>query len=182
MKGGKTPMENKEIITWQDQKASERFRMISPLLDDGLDPAKRSQLRTRIAESNDVSERTLYRLEAAWRKDGFKGLRPMNRTMRRSQKLPANFDAIVGQAIHLKKEVPTRSVARIILILELEGWVAPGVLKRSTLQLPLQGGAWRQADEALYRGKERHFQTLLQAAPHDAHSMRYQVRSETSHR
>ena len=127
-------MENKETITWQDQKASERFRMISPLLDDGLDPAKRSQLRTRIAESNDVSERTLYRLEAAWRKGGFKGLRPMNRTMRRSQKLPANFDAIVGQAIHLKKEVPTRSVARIILILKLEGWVAPGVLKRSTLQ------------------------------------------------
>ena len=127
-------MENKEIITWQDQKASERFRMISPLLDDGLDPAKRSQLRTRIAENNDVSERTLYRLEAAWREGGFKSLRPMNRTMRRSQKLPANFDAIVGQAIHLKKEVPTRSVARIILILELEGWVAPGILKRSTLQ------------------------------------------------
>ena len=108
--------------------------MISPLLDDGLDPAKRSQLRTRIAENNDVSERTLYRLEAAWREGGFKSLRPMNRTMRRSQKLPANFDAIVGQAIHLKKEVPTRSVARIILILELEGWVAPGILKRSTLQ------------------------------------------------
>ena len=36
--------------------------------------------------------------------------------------------------ITIKKEVPTRSVARIILILELEGWVAPGVLKRSTLQ------------------------------------------------
>ena len=77
-------METKEIVTWQTQKASERFRMISPLLDDGLDPAKRSQLRTQIAGNNEVSERTLYRLEAAWRKDGFTGLRPMNRSMRRS--------------------------------------------------------------------------------------------------
>ena len=127
-------MKNKEITTWQDEKASERFTMISPLLADDLDPAKRSQIRTQIAENNDVSERTLYRLEAAWRKNGFSGLRPMNREMRRSQKLPDNFDEIVAEAIQLKKEVPTRSVARIILILEMEGWVSPGVLKRSTLQ------------------------------------------------
>ena len=127
-------MKNKEITTWQDEKASERFTMISPLLADDLDPAKRSQIRTQIAENNDVSERTLYRLEAAWRKNGFSGLRPMNREMRRSQKLPDNFDEIVSEAIQLKKEVPTRSVARIILILEMEGWVSPGVLKRSTLQ------------------------------------------------
>ena len=127
-------MKNKEIVSWQDQKASERFAMISPLLADDLDPAKRSQLRSRIAETSSVSERTLYRLEAAWRREGFSGLRPVNRRMRRSQKLPENFDEIVGQAIQLRKEVPSRSVARIILILEMEGWVSPGVLKRSTLQ------------------------------------------------
>lgn len=127
-------MKNKETTTWQDEKASKRFAMISPLLDDGLDPAKKAQIRSRIAENNDISERTLYRLEAAWHKDGFTGLRPMNRKMRRSQKLPANFDELVGEAIQLKKEVPSRSVARIILILEMEGRVAPGILKRSTLQ------------------------------------------------
>ena len=54
-------MKNKEIVSWQDQKASERFAMISPLLADDLDPAKRSQLRSRIAETSSVSERTLYR-------------------------------------------------------------------------------------------------------------------------
>ena len=127
-------MRNKEVTTWQDEKASERFAMISPLLADDLDPAKKCQVRTQIAENNDVSERTLYRLEAAWRKNGFSGLRPMNREMRRSQKLPDNFEEIVSEAIQLKKEVPTRSVARIILILEMEGRVSPGVLKRSTLQ------------------------------------------------
>jgi len=127
-------MKNKEVTSWQDEKASERFSLISPLLADDMDPAKKAVLRTKIAEDNDVSKRTLYRLEAAWRRDGFAGLRPMNRQMRRSQKLPDNFDEIVGQAIQLKKEVPTRSVARIILILEMEGWAPPGVLKRSTMQ------------------------------------------------
>ncbi len=47
-------MKNKEIVNWQDQKASERFAMISPLLSDDLDPARKCQLRSRIAESNDI--------------------------------------------------------------------------------------------------------------------------------
>ena len=127
-------MKDKETVSWQDRKASERFAMISPLLADDIDPAKKSQLRSRIAEANNISERTLYRLEAAWRRDGYSGLRPVNRQSRRSKKLPENFDEIIMQAVQLKKEVPSRSVARIILILEMEGWVLPGAIKRSTLQ------------------------------------------------
>ena len=127
-------MKSKEVTSWQDEKASERLNTIAPLLADDLDPAKRSQLREQISENTGISERTLYRYEAAWRREGFTGLRPMNRKMRRSQNLPDNFDEILEQAIQLKKEVPTRSVAKIILILEMEGWVTPGVLKRSTLQ------------------------------------------------
>ena len=127
-------MKDKETVSWQDRKASERFAMISPLLADDIDPAKKSQLRSRIAEANNISERTLYRLEAAWRRDGYSGLRPVNRQSRRSKKLPENFDEIIMQAVQLKKEVPSRSVARIILILEMEGWVLPGAIKRSSLQ------------------------------------------------
>ena len=40
----------------------------------------------------------------------------------------------MGQAVQLKREVPKRSVRQIIKILELEEWVAPGILKRSTMQ------------------------------------------------
>ena len=58
----------------------------------------------------------------------------MNREQRHSQKLPETFNEILEQAIQLKREVPTRSVNQIIYILELEGWAAPGVLKRSTMQ------------------------------------------------
>ena len=55
------------------------LRMISPLLAEDMDPVKRSQIRTQIAQTHDISERTLYRLEAEWRKDGFAELRPADR-------------------------------------------------------------------------------------------------------
>jgi len=127
-------MQNKEIKKWQDEAALKRYQMIAPLLDPDMDDAKRCQLREEIAKKNEVSKRTLYRYEAGYRSDQFNGLRPMNREKRRSQALPENFEEIVGEAIQLKREVPRRSVRQIIKILEIEGWVAPGVLKRSTLQ------------------------------------------------
>lgn len=119
---------------WQEDEALRRFRLISPILDESLDPAKRLQVRKEIAEKSGITTRSLYRYEAAYRADGFAGLKPMNREQRRSFALPENFDELVGEAVQLKREVPTRSVAQIILILEMEGLVAPGILKRSTLQ------------------------------------------------
>ena len=119
---------------WQEDAALERFRLIAPLLDEAIDPAKRLMLRKEIARSNGLTTRSLYRYEAAYRANGFAGLKPMNREQRRAQSLPENFDELVCEAIQLKREVPTRSVAQIILILEMEGLVPPGVLKRPTLQ------------------------------------------------
>ena len=95
---------------------------------------KAIQLREAIAEQNGLSPRTLYRYEAAYRKGGFPGLKPQDRESKRSPKLPENFDELLEQAIQLKREVPKRSVRQIIYILELEGRVAPGVLKRSTME------------------------------------------------
>ena len=122
-------MESKEIRDWRDDQALKRLEM-NPDLDD----AKRAQMREAIAEKNNLTTRSLYRYEKYYREDSFDGLRPMNRQMRRSAKLPENYDEIVGQAIQLKKEVPKRSVRQIIKILEIEGWASPGVLKASTLQ------------------------------------------------
>ncbi|MDW2799663.1 DDE-type integrase/transposase/recombinase [Clostridium boliviensis] len=129
-------MQNEERTTkhWQDDQALERFQMISPLLDESLDIAKRVGLREQLSKQYNVSTRSLYRYESFYHENGFSGLRPMNRVAQRSQSLPENFDELVGEAIQLKREVPSRSVAQIILILELEGRVAPGVLKRSTMQ------------------------------------------------
>ncbi len=118
---------------WQDQQALDRYTMIAPLLDESLDPARRSQMRQEISERRQVSQRTLYRYEAAYKAGGFSGLKPAAGQRRFSQKLPDNYPAILQQAIQLKKEVPKRSIKQIIFILEQEGWAAPGVLKRSTV-------------------------------------------------
>lgn len=119
---------------WQDREALARYTLIAPLLDENLDPAKRSKLRKETAIKAEVSERTLYRYEAAYHAKGFAGLRPVACERSLSKKLPENYLKIVEQAIQLKKEVPGRSVEQIIFILEQENWAAPGTLKRSTLE------------------------------------------------
>ena len=127
-------MESKEVRKWQNEQALKRYKLIAPLLDPDIDDAKRCQLRDEIAEREGISKRTIYRYEAGYRKNEFDGLVPMNRQKRRSQKLPDNWEEIIGQAIQLKREVPKRSVRQIILVLETEGWAPPGVIRPSTLQ------------------------------------------------
>lgn len=119
---------------WQDKEALARYTLIAPLLDETLDPARRSSMRQETALKVGISERTLYRYEAAYKEKGFDGLKPVVCERTLSKKLPDNYRQIVEQAIQLKKEVPKRSVEQIIFILEQEGWAAPGRLKRSTLE------------------------------------------------
>ena len=127
-------MSNNIAIEWQDGRAAERLKMIAPLLDEGLDTSKRSMLRQKISEDSGISVRTIYRYEKAYKENNFDGLRPCDRAKGPTSKLPKNFDVILEQAKELKREVPSRSVSTIIQILEMEGYVAPGVLKRSTLE------------------------------------------------
>lgn len=127
-------MQSKETKKWQDEEALRRYQMIAPLLDDTIDEAKRRQMREEIAKRYGISTRSLYRYENYYRQDRFDGLKPMNRSKRRHQSLPDNYDAIIGEAIQLKREVPKRSTRQIIRILESEGWAMPGVLKESTMR------------------------------------------------
>ena len=55
---------NKKLSNqWREDEAVSRFSLISPLLDDTLDEAKRIQIRSDIAERNGLSVRTIYRYE-----------------------------------------------------------------------------------------------------------------------
>ncbi len=147
------------VKAWQEQVAVDRLSLIMPLMAADIDSAKRAKLRREIAETHQVSERSLYRYEQAYREGHFSGLIPANRKKHSSKVLPLNYDALVEQAIQLRKEVPERSIAQIITILELEGMVAPGVLKRSTLERHLYKAgfgsehlrAYRQARESSSR-------------------------------
>ena len=68
---------NKKLSNqWREDEAVARFSLISPLLDDTLDEAKRIQIRFDIAEKSSLSVRTIYRYEKAYRDGGFDGLKP----------------------------------------------------------------------------------------------------------
>ena len=70
-----------EALAMKDQKkaeeiAAERVQLLSPLLADGLDPAKARQLKVAICEQTGLSERTLRRYLAQYRDNGYRGLLP----------------------------------------------------------------------------------------------------------
>ncbi len=146
-------MQTKEVKSWQDAEALKRFQMISPLLDESLDAAAKSQLRDEIARKNEISKRSIYRYEQYFRDQAFEGLRPQSKTRKPSASLPDNYDEVFAEAIQLKREVPRRSVRQIIKILELEGYAAPGVLKRSTLQRHLYNAGFSQKQLRRYAEK-----------------------------
>lgn len=61
------------IKQWQEQEALSRFQLIAPLLQEDLDDAKKLQLRKQIAQDNDISVRSIYRYEKAYREGQFAG-------------------------------------------------------------------------------------------------------------
>ena len=153
-------MIDKNSKKWQEDQALERYRIITPLLDPEIDTKKRNSLRQQISEASGYSTRTLYRWEKAHDENGFTGLKPLSKERRLSSSLPDNFESLIAEAIQLKREVPLRSVSQIIYILEGEGRVAPGVLKRSTVQRHLYDAGYgkkqmKKYSEAKYSSSKR---------------------------
>lgn len=114
-----------------EQIAAERVQLLSPLLADGIDPAKMRELKAQICEQTGLSERTIRRYMAKYRREGFPGLKPQGKGRVAENAIPAE---LLEQAILLRREVPSRSVSQIIQILEWEGHIESGQIKRSTLQ------------------------------------------------
>ncbi|MGI6467816.1 MAG: DDE-type integrase/transposase/recombinase [Syntrophomonadaceae bacterium] len=121
----------------RDEKRAEeiaalRLQMLAPLLTEGLDAGQARVIKTRICEQTGISERTLRRYVELYKAQGFNGLKPKGRGKRSSEEaFPID---ILEQAILLRRQVPSRSISQIIQILEWEGLVQPGQIKRSTLQ------------------------------------------------
>lgn len=131
-----------------EEVATQRVQLISPLLESGLDKAKARQLKARICEDTGVSERTLRRYLAKYHAIGFEGLKPKGRGKAPAKEAIPHH--VLEQAIILRREVPRRSVSRIIQILEWEGLVAPGQIKRSTLQEKLSQRGYSSRHMQLY--------------------------------
>ena len=108
---------NKKLITtWQDEQALQKLQLIAPLQDEVLDPAARLAMRKRIAFNSGLSEKTIKRYDDAFRAYGFEGLKPQSREPRNVGNLPENYDDLLKEAIQLRREVPNRSVSKIITI------------------------------------------------------------------
>jgi putative transposase len=137
----------------RDQKKAEdtavqRFQLIAPLLSEGLDAGKAKELKDGICKTSGLSERTIRRYLSQYHIDGFSGLRPKGKS--RGDKPTGIPSDLLEQAILLRKEVPSRSVAQIIQILEWEGKAEPGQLKRSTLQEKLTEKGYSSRQMRLY--------------------------------
>ena len=135
----------------RDDAALQKYTMILPLLDENLDPAAARELRFRLAEQNGISERTHRRYVGAYNDSGFEGLKPAERVRYRKDAMPDNYEELLEEAIQLRREVPRRSIEQIILILEMEGKAAPGVLKRPTLQRHMHQAGFGAVHMDIYR-------------------------------
>lgn len=139
-----------------EEKATHRFQMIAPLLEE-LDVQESTRLRKQISERNGLSERTIRRYVAQFRREGYEGLKQKPyRTVPRELE-----DTVLEQAIQLRREVPSRSVASIIQILEWDEVVEKGTIKRSTLQERLAKRGYSARQMKMYHetsGAVRRFQ------------------------
>jgi len=115
-----------------DEVATKRVEILSPLLYRELDQAQRTCLIREISEREGISKRTLRRWLLAYQQEGYLGLLPQSKPYQ--GKRGSVTEEIVDEAVMLRREVPTRSIRQIITILEMEGLVTPGEVKRSTLQ------------------------------------------------
>jgi len=65
-----------------EEIAALRVQLLSPLLADGLDPAKAREIKAQICEQTGLSERTIRRYLAQYRSEGFGGLKPKGKGSR----------------------------------------------------------------------------------------------------
>jgi hypothetical protein len=131
--------------------AVERMIMITPLVGNIHDKASFTSLKKKIAQDYNISYRTVGRYYEAYELNGFEGLKPQNfGGTKVSCNLPQNYNDVVEEAILLRRQLPSRSIPGIITILELEGYVKPGELKRSTLQRRMQAKGYGKKQMMTY--------------------------------
>lgn len=128
--------------------AETRMAIIAPLLAPGMDQEAIRVLREQIVGEHHISHRTLDRYLRSYFEGGFNALIPAGKNDDAHYKIPSD---VVQAAIQLRRELPTRSVPTIIEILELEGKVAPGFLRRTTLQDALKRNGYSAGMMKVYR-------------------------------
>ena len=134
-----------------EEIAVNRHKIIAPIvvaIEEKTDRAKLVMLKKEICEQNGIHRRTLERWLESYHQQGFDGLKPVQREKRDTG---AISEELLAEAVMLRREVPGRSVPQIIEILEMEGRVPAGCLKRTTLQDKLQERGYSARQMKLYQ-------------------------------
>jgi transposase InsO family protein len=151
---------DKKTVAPQEEIALERYRVISPILtamEESTDKGKIGLLKSEACASAGISRKTLGRWLSRYAQNGFEGLKYQGAPGEKKRIIPGE---LVKEAVLLRLEVPSRSVPQIIEILEMEGKVPVGFLKRSTLQDRLREEGYAKAQMKLYQKPgvaSRHF-------------------------
>ena len=82
-----------------------------------------------------LSEETIARWHAMWKRGGIYALNPKVRVDKGSTQLP---DAVQSKIIELKKDKPERSISQLVDMIERTGLVSKGTLARATVHRFLQ--------------------------------------------
>lgn len=153
----------------RQEEARRKMTLIAPLLDPYLTKGERRSKEKEIAERNDISQKTVHRYYMSYTNGGYNALLPLEQSRPERRAIPV---AVLHEAIELLKELPSRSVETIIDVLEIEGMVEEGSVKRPTLQRNLQEAGWGKkqiadrtfaSDKAALRFSKRHRMQLVQA-------------------
>jgi len=148
-------MKNEELDRHR-QEALRRFGLIAPLLEDNLPNIELIRRKAYLRSEQTVSERTLRRWVAAYRKGGFDALVPLERKDKGSCK--AISPEVLALAEECRKELPRRSAGLIRDWLKREGHeVARSTLERQLRQRGLSG---RQLRTEAQNGAGRRFVRL----------------------
>lgn len=144
-------MENAKNHHPQDETALERYKIISPILtamNENVDAAKIGLIKSEACGQAGITRKTLARWLDRYAQNGFDGLKYQGTAVTPKRLIPGE---LVKEAILLRLEVPSRSVPQIIEILEMEGKVPVGFLKRSTLQDRLREEGYAKSQMKLYQ-------------------------------
>ena len=123
-----------------------RYRIIAPLLEEGLAECEKRHIRRLIRSREGLSGRTLRRYIAAFKQGGFDTLLPRERKDKGSCK--AVSAEALEMAAELRRELPGRSAERIQQLLASEGYrVARSTLERHLRQQGLSGRELKAAQK-----------------------------------
>ena len=146
------------------ETADGRMQIIAPLLVPNLSRREIAELKGKLSNDYEISVRTIGRYLASYTSGGFEALKPQGKSNNSKYKIPEH---IIQEAIQLRREQPNRSIPTIIQILELEGKVEPGFLKRTTLQDALARAGYSASMMKLYQDNGYASQRFQRTHRHD---------------